>query len=113
MRISHVAIWIGDGKFIHASQVVRISTLDDYSRKPVCIRRVLGSVGKPGVKVVEPASSSAGLSAPAAPANAEASALPLPGGGNACRGLVFRSHSPCLYARYSQQYPNQKESPSR
>lgn len=52
MRISHVAIWIGDGKFIHASQMVRISTMDDYSRKPVCIRRVLGNVGKPGVTAI-------------------------------------------------------------
>ena len=52
MKISHVGIWIGNGQFIHASQVVRISTLEEYSRKPVCIRRVLGNVGKPGVTAV-------------------------------------------------------------
>ena len=81
MRISHVTIWIGDGKFIHASQVVRISTLDDYSRKPVCIRRVLGSVGKPGVKVVEPASGPQGSLTPDGMPGSERHSHPRVGGG--------------------------------
>lgn len=48
-RISHVGIYMGDGVYIHASQVVRISTLDpdsdDYGgRQPLRARRILGHV---------------------------------------------------------------------
>jgi len=48
-RVSHVAIYIGDGKFIHSSQTVRISSLrrsdpDYYDRTPglLSVRRVIG-----------------------------------------------------------------------
>lgn len=45
-RISHVAIYLGEGKYIHSSEVVRISSLlpndPDYSRAFVRARRVLG-----------------------------------------------------------------------
>lgn len=45
-RITHVGIYIGEGRFIHASQVVRISSLlptspDLYPRSPLKIRRLL------------------------------------------------------------------------
>ena len=53
-RATHVAIYIGDGKIIHASQYVRINSLDTkaedgYSREPIAIRRILGHVGEPGI----------------------------------------------------------------
>ena len=48
-RVSHVGIYIGDGVYIHASQLVRLSSLDpdspDYAdRDPLWARRILGSV---------------------------------------------------------------------
>ena len=47
-RISHVAIYLGDGKIIHSSQVVRINSLiegqpDYYARKPIRACRILGN----------------------------------------------------------------------
>ena len=50
-RLNHVAIYIGNGKFIHSTQLVRVNRLapgypDSYDRQPVCARRILGS-GKP------------------------------------------------------------------
>ena len=48
VRISHVAIYMGDGKIIHSSQVVRINSLiegqpDYYARKPIRACRILGN----------------------------------------------------------------------
>lgn len=50
-RLNHVAIYIGNGKFIHSSQLVRINRIapgypDSYSRQPLCARRIL-SAGNP------------------------------------------------------------------
>jgi gamma-D-glutamyl-L-lysine dipeptidyl-peptidase len=46
-RITHVGIYIGDGMYIHSSQVVRINSIDpaseDYAgRRPLRARRILG-----------------------------------------------------------------------
>ena len=48
-RVSHVGIYMGDGVYIHSSQVVRISALDpedaEYGgREPLSARRILGYV---------------------------------------------------------------------
>lgn len=48
-RVTHVAIYMGDGLYIHSSQVVRINSLDkdseDYGgRTPLRARRILGHV---------------------------------------------------------------------
>ena len=48
MRISHVAIYMGDGKIIHSSNIVRVSSLvegekDYFSRKPLRAVRIIGS----------------------------------------------------------------------
>ena len=47
--VSHVAIYIGDGRIIHSSQLVRINSLrpgdkDYYDRKPIGVRRIIGHV---------------------------------------------------------------------
>ena len=49
MVVAHVAMYYGDGKIIHSSQVVRISSLtpdgeDFYDRQPLAVRRILGHV---------------------------------------------------------------------
>lgn len=56
-RISHVGMYIGDGRFIHSSQVVRINSLDSgapdyYDRRPVRARRVVGHVDEDGSGIV-------------------------------------------------------------
>ena len=47
-KITHVAIYMGDGKIIHSSQLVRINSLVEgepnyYSRKPIRACRILGN----------------------------------------------------------------------
>lgn len=44
-RASHVAIYLGDGRIVHSSQIVRISSLkrgdpDYYDRDILCVRRI-------------------------------------------------------------------------
>ena len=48
VRISHVAIYLGDGKIIHSSELVRINSLiegqpDFYNRKPIRACRIIGA----------------------------------------------------------------------
>jgi len=50
-KATHVGIYIGDSRFIHASHVVRISSLDSsapdyYDRKPLFYRRIINSIDK-------------------------------------------------------------------
>lgn len=56
-RITHVGMYLGNYRFIHASQVVRIQSLDPtqpdyYARKPVRARRILGHVDESGSGIV-------------------------------------------------------------
>lgn len=56
-KATHVGIYIGDGRFIHSSWVVRVSSLDPsapdyYDRKPLCARRVVGQVDVAGSGVI-------------------------------------------------------------
>lgn len=53
-KVSHVALYIGDGRIIHSSQLVRINSLregepDSYGREPVAVRRLIGHEGEDGV----------------------------------------------------------------
>lgn len=49
-KVSHVAIYLGRGKYIHSSEIVRISSLipgdPDFSRTFIRVRRVLGMEDK-------------------------------------------------------------------
>ncbi|MBE9461290.1 NlpC/P60 family protein [Dyadobacter subterraneus] len=59
-RVTHVALYLGDGEFIHASGNVRISSMkpdapnyDDFeTRTVVAARRYLGNVGSAGIQFV-------------------------------------------------------------
>ena len=47
-----MGMYIGDGKFIHSSQLVRINSLDHrakdfYNRKPIRARRIVGHIDEP------------------------------------------------------------------
>ncbi len=47
--VSHVAMYIGGGRIIHSSQLVRTNSLkpglpDSYGREPIAVRRILGNV---------------------------------------------------------------------
>ena len=57
-RVNHVAIYIGEGRIIQASHLVRINTIADpsssdfYDRKPFCARRILSHIGEPGISTL-------------------------------------------------------------
>ena len=56
-RATHVGMYIGEGRFIHSAQVVRINSLDPsapdyYDRKPIGARNMVGSVDEPDSGVV-------------------------------------------------------------
>lgn len=49
LSVGHVAMYIGDGRIIHSSQLVRCNSLrpgapDYYEREPIAVRRILGQV---------------------------------------------------------------------
>ena len=53
-RYNHVGIYLGDGRFIHSSHLVRISSLDPdspdhYEREPLLARRIIGHLDGGGV----------------------------------------------------------------
>lgn len=51
-RATHVGIYLGDGKFIHSSQMVRINDSASYTRVPIRARRVVGHVDEKGSGIV-------------------------------------------------------------
>ena len=56
-KATHVGMYIGDGKFIHSAQVVRINSLDSsaedfYDRKPLRARRIVGHINADGSDVI-------------------------------------------------------------
>ena len=56
-RVTHVGMYIGDGKFIHSAQIVRINSLDSsapdfYNRKPLRARRIVGHIDAAGSGVI-------------------------------------------------------------
>ena len=56
-KATHVGIYLGDGRFIHSSHVVRISSLDRndpdyYDRKPILARRIVGHIDEKGSGIV-------------------------------------------------------------
>ena len=55
-RVTHVGIYLGDGRFIHSAQVVRIGSLDPadpsyYDRVPIRARRIVGHVDEEGRRI--------------------------------------------------------------
>lgn len=54
LKITHVALYIGDGKIVHSSLMVRINTLEEYGREVVGACRILGDVdnGKGAITVL-------------------------------------------------------------
>lgn len=54
LRVTHVAIYLGDGKIVHSSQLVRINTLADYGREVVGATRILGDIdcGKGAISIL-------------------------------------------------------------
>ena len=56
-KATHIGIYLGEGRFIHSSHVVRINSLDSrepdfYDRKPLGARRVVGHVDEEGSGIV-------------------------------------------------------------
>ena len=43
-KVTHVGIYIGDGRFVHSSQLVRINSLAGYDRKVVAASRIIGNI---------------------------------------------------------------------
>jgi len=57
MKVTHVGMYIGDGRMIHSSMLVRINSLreedaDYYGRLPIAVRRLVGSVGTEGITAI-------------------------------------------------------------
>lgn len=56
-RATHVGMYIGDGRFIHSAQVVRINSLDSsesdfYDRRPIRARRIVGHIDESGSGII-------------------------------------------------------------
>lgn len=55
LRVTHVAIYLGDGKIVHSSHMVRVNTLADYGREVVGAARIIGNAdcGKGVTSILE------------------------------------------------------------
>lgn len=55
LKVTHVAMYIGNGSIVHSSQLVRINTLKEYGREPVGACRILGNVdcGKGAISILK------------------------------------------------------------
>lgn len=51
-KATHVGIYLGEGKFIHSSQIVRINDSASYTRVPIRARRIVGHVDEKGSGIV-------------------------------------------------------------
>ena len=56
VSVSHVSMYIGDGKIIHSSQLVRVNSIvkgepNYYDRQAIEVRRIIGNVNK-GAKFI-------------------------------------------------------------
>lgn len=52
LRISHVGIYLGDGRIVHSSQMVRINSLESYGREVVAATRIFGNIGKGAISIL-------------------------------------------------------------
>lgn len=55
LKITHVAMYLGDGRIVHSSQLVRINELSTYNRTIVGSCRILGNVdaGKGAISILK------------------------------------------------------------
>lgn len=56
-KATHVGMYIGGGRFIHSSQIVRTGSLDPsapdfYDRRPLRARRIVGHIDAPGSGII-------------------------------------------------------------
>lgn len=54
LKVTHVGIYLGNGRMVHSSQVVRINVLESYGREVVAASRILGNIdsGKGAVSIL-------------------------------------------------------------
>lgn len=53
LKVTHVALYLGEGKIVHSSLLVRINTLEEYGREPVGACRIIGEADKgSGIKSI-------------------------------------------------------------
>lgn len=45
-RVTHVAMYLGEGRIVHSSLLVRVNTLEEYGRKPIGAVRIIGNIDK-------------------------------------------------------------------
>ena len=52
LKVTHVAIYIGDGRIVQSSQAVRIDSLKDYGREVVAATRIISDNGCGGSRLL-------------------------------------------------------------
>lgn len=46
LKVTHVAMYLGEGRIVHSSLLVRNQSLEDYGRKPIGAVRIIGNIDK-------------------------------------------------------------------